>query len=48
MLIPMAEPHADPFDRFLHWLKDLLRALKAALDRVVARVVLTLTPGTGV
>ena len=48
MLIPMTSAPADPFDRFIAWLTDLLRAIKARLDRVVARIVLTWTPGTGV
>ena len=38
----------DPFDRFLAWLTELLRRVRARLDAMVARIVLTLTPGTGV
>ena len=38
----------DPFDRFLLWLRGLLEALRAQVDRLIARIVLTVTPGTGV
>lgn len=39
---------SDPFERFLQWLKQLLAEVRKRVDELVARIVLTLTPGTGV
>ncbi|GEM_PF-2986111 len=38
----------SPFDRFLRWLHALLAAIRRQVDKLVARVVLTVTPGTGI
>jgi hypothetical protein len=41
-------PPRDPFERFLLWLRDLLHAVRVRIDALITRIVLTLTPGTGV
>ncbi len=46
--MPRDRSAEDPFDRFLRWLKALLAAVRRRLDAIVARLVLTVTPGTGV
>ena len=48
VLMVDAAPPEDPFDRFLRWLHALLHALRVRIDAIVARIVLTITPGTGV